>query len=373
MRRILIALCIMLAFTWIGGLTGHIVAVSAAGAGSSGGSTAISITAIPGRISPPRDDDTPRPVRPQPVPVIVNAAGEVIHPALLYTGDALASLFFEQGTLVTDAAGNPIAEIQIGADQAGTFFISMGNLWFEEWVLRQASAPPPDPPPSGGFVGGVYDAGPDGTHFFPPIMLSFAYSEDDFPLYVSEEDLYVAWWNAETQEWIAIADSWQDTENNVILAPVSHFTAFAILAHLQPAKFTYSANMYVEPLQVEVGEPVNIVVSIANIGGLTGSHTVVLYIDGRAEDSREVILTPGESKLVTFTEVRNASGTYNVTVDNLSASFKVEAKPVEIKPQPPLKPEPEQPFPWWIIVLVVLNAILLFVLLRKRETSPHQA
>jgi hypothetical protein len=76
---------------------------------------------------------------------------------------------------------------------------------------------------------------------------------------------------------------------------------------------------------------------------MAGSWPVTLSIDGVAEDTKPVTLSPGESDTITFTVSRDEAGTYDVALDGLAGSFTVT----------------EEAFPWWALGLGLGLAALL--------------
>lgn len=93
------------------------------------------------------------------------------------------------------------------------------------------------------------------------------------------------------------------------------------------AAFEFS-DLSVAPLEVEVVESVSVSVKVTNVGDLSGNCTVTLKIDGVVEGAETVTLDGGASTTVSFTVMRNVSGTYGVEVDGLTGSFVVVRLPV---------------------------------------------
>ncbi|GAJ09875.1 unnamed protein product, partial [marine sediment metagenome] len=158
---------------------------------------------------------------------------------------------------------------------------------------------------------------------------------DALPEDVAEEDLVLAYYDEEADEWVGL-DCVVDTENNTITASVAHFTTFAIItvpvvAPPAPAAFSVS-SLSIQPTEVEPGDTVTIAVSVANTGGESGSYTVVLKIDGVKEADKTVTVAAGGSKTVSFSVTKEEADSYTVTVDGLSGSFTVA--PVVAPPEP---------------------------------------
>lgn len=59
--------------------------------------------------------------------------------------------------------------------------------------------------------------------------------------------------------------------------------------------------------------------SVANAGGMEGSYSVVLMINGLKEAEKSVTIAAGGSRSVSFTVSKEDAGSYSVVVDGLSA------------------------------------------------------
>ncbi len=92
----------------------------------------------------------------------------------------------------------------------------------------------------------------------------------------------------------------------------------------EPADFAAS-YLLVSPQQVLPNQQVEISSNIANHGGQTGTHSVVLYINGYAEQSQTVGVSAGSCQRVVFNVVRAVPGTYVVSVDGMQGQFTVLA------------------------------------------------
>ncbi len=190
---------------------------------------------------------------------------------------------------------------------------------------------PPAPPADSSVMGLTYDLGPDGATFDPPITITLAYDPDEIPEGVNEENLVIAMWDEDAGEWITLEGCTVDPVTHTITAPVSHFTAFSVLAYTRPAAFTAS-DLAISPTEVDIGQSVTISVLVANTGDFTDSYEVTLKIDDVAVATQDVTLAGGDSQTLTFTTAKDADGTYTVNINGLSGTFTVKAPPVEAKP-----------------------------------------
>ncbi|MBA7676002.1 hypothetical protein ES703_84242 [subsurface metagenome] len=89
-----------------------------------------------------------------------------------------------------------------------------------------------------------------------------------------------------------------------------------------PAKFT-ATNLSISPSEAKVGETVTISFDVANSGESSGTHIVVLRIDGTESATKSLTLDAGESQKVSFTKVTESSGTHTVEVNGLKDTFTV--------------------------------------------------
>ncbi len=312
-------------------------------------------------------------IRISPPKPLVTAGGMFTQRAILYSGDALVQLVFKEGTIGLTNMGIPLSEM-VPRAEGETYITEMGDVY----IVKMDDPPPP--PEDARIVGMVYDFGPDGATFNPPVTITLTYDESFIPEGVAEEHLIPAWWDAASEQWLPLEVFIVNSELNIITAPISHFTPFTILAYLHPVEFaTFTAsNLLVMPAEVDVGEPVNIVLSVTNTGGQSGSLVVRLKINGLVEAIEEVTIAAGNSELVSFNIVKNTAGTYSLEVAGFTGVFTVReepAPPVVTPPSPPptttLPPLPP-PVDWTIIggiiaAIALSGAMLLYALRIMRQ------
>jgi transcriptional regulator with XRE-family HTH domain len=92
-------------------------------------------------------------------------------------------------------------------------------------------AAPPAPPEKSSIIGLVYDLGPAGATFAPPITLTFTYNPASLAEGVAEADLTVAYYDSSLPDWVTLENVTVDTVNHTVSADISHFTAFAVVAY----------------------------------------------------------------------------------------------------------------------------------------------
>ena len=84
-----------------------------------------------------------------------------------------------------------------------------------------------------------------------------------------------------------------------------------------PAEFEVS-SLVIRPAEVVVGEVVTVKADVANVGGVEGSHTVTLLVDGTEVERKGITLAPGSMQTVSFELVRDVAGAYKVQIDGVS-------------------------------------------------------
>ncbi len=365
-KRVAYAFILVMVMTLFGGFFGHLAAGQV---GSGASSATVTVTAVPGFIyTPPSDGGRGRaPAAPAAPPGITDVSslttvnGVFTHRITILSADELSQLTIAKGTLGLTGDSFPLSEISI---------IPMAE-------------PPYGPPEGAIIIGTVYDIGPDGATFDPPIFLTFTYKEHMIPPGIAEGDLAIAWGDNEAGEWVALEFWIVNPETNTITGLVRHFTPFAILAYIHPIAFATS-EMLIIPTEVNTGETVNIITLVTNTSGQSGSYEVTLKINGVAEASSQVIIGAGDSALVDFSTTKDTAGTYLIDVNGLTGSFIVKERgeapptvtpptvtPPTVTPPTPIPPITPTPFNWWIIApimaAVAVVGSLYFFLYRRRQ------
>ena len=212
-------------------------------------------------------------------------------------------------------------------------------------------------------LGKAYDFSPGGATFDPYLKLTLAYEEEDIPEELTEDDLYIAYYNT---DWIPI-NSIIDIERNRISVDVTHFTLFAIIAKAPPptpAEFIVS-NLAINHAKVKPGDEVTITIDVKNIGGMEGSYTISLLINNVLEETKRVILAPKALKTVSFAVIKDKPGIYSVDINSLTRSFEV----MEVT-----APSAAPVVSWAVLgiliggVLIIIAVIVSVILVRRRRT-----
>jgi hypothetical protein len=268
----------------------------------------------------------------------ISSEGEILKTVTVISADGNLTITIPEGTIALDKDGKPLEFLKTAVDES-----------------------PPDPPEDAYIIGLAYDFGPEGATFDPSITIEYTYDPDEVPEGVAEEDLVIAFYDEKLKEWVELPCT-VDTETHTITATVSHFTCFAIIGAPKPAAFALS-SLVISPTEVAPGEKVSISVSVANTGGLEGSYTVVLKINGVKEAEQSVTIAASASKTVTFIVAKEEAGSYSVTADGMSGSFVVVTPVIALPPAPPN---------YWpligglIAAAVIVGLLIYFLVVRRR-------
>ena len=95
-----------------------------------------------------------------------------------------------------------------------------------------------------------------------------------------------------------------------------------ILERPEPAKMVV-AYLDISPQEVVQGQELEISVNMCNRGGEKGSRSVALMINGHAEQSQTVVVSPGSCQEVVFRTFKTVPGSYEVWVEGATGSFSV--------------------------------------------------
>ncbi len=262
------------------------------------------------------------------------AAGAASHPTYTWFGNKTD----EHGVFTKDAIVKSEDELFEVAIPMGTTALNrlgerLTGVIIVPWIVGR-------PPAPSAIIGEVYDVRPDGATFDPPITFTLTYDPDDIPQGgVAEKNLAIAMWDEEIDKWVNLVST-VDPVTHTVSAPISHFTAFTVIAYTSPAVFT-TGDLTVSPTEVNIGESVSISVTVTNTGDLIGRYEVTLEIDNVVIETKQVSLTGKSSQEVTFTTTQDAAGSYTVNVNGLSRTFTVKPAPAPPAPAPaPPAPAP---------------------------------
>lgn len=215
-----------------------------------------------------------------------------------------------------------ICQLSIGEDTIG--LTEDGEPILELTIAEMED--PPNPPQDAAVIGLTYKLGPKGATFDPSITVTFTYDPSLIPEGVNPENLVLAMWNEDTEEWVVLEGITVDVDNHTINSSVTHFTPFAILAFTRSAAIEI-IDLTINPEEVTAGQTVAIIPLIANTGDLSGSYEVTLRIDGTVVETKEVTIAGGAEDTIAFIITKDTAGTYTVNVNGLSGTFEVTEPP----------------------------------------------
>ncbi len=89
-------------------------------------------------------------------------------------------------------------------------------------------------------------------------------------------------------------------------------------------------NLTVNPFETSIGQPVDVGVSVANIGTVQGTYTINLNINDTVTETKAVTLEVNQTQQVKFNVTETIIGTYNLTIADQSTVFTVLAQPAAL-------------------------------------------
>ncbi len=159
----------------------------------------------------------------------ISFTGEVLVIITATSADGNLTITIPTGTIALDKDGEPLASLTAAADLS-----------------------PPDPPGGDTIIGLVYDFGPVGATFNPPLTLTWTYDPDEIP---EGAVLMVMEWDDGANEWIEFdGDYTINPDTHTITMLVSHFSKYAIIAHTIPV-VTVVKVVPPEPEEEEIVPP----------------------------------------------------------------------------------------------------------------------
>ncbi len=94
-------------------------------------------------------------------------------------------------------------------------------------------------------------------------------------------------------------------------------------------------NLNINPVQAKPRQAITISANIVNEGGIWGSQTVNLLINGQSEQSLGVGVSPGSASPVRFTVYKVEAGEYRVTIGDATGTFYVTEEAAARASEPP--------------------------------------
>ena len=246
----------------------------------------------------------------------------------------------------------------------------------------------PQPPKDSYTIGKAYNFGGNGLTFDQPVKLTFHFDPTLFPQGVQKKDLYIAWWDVNNKQWVALTDCTVDETANTVTAKISHFTIFALIAkpslptstttqaiiippvsttptlnspiastpasttataipinnsssttsipaQVETAGFTVS-NVSVSSGEVEVGSDITINALVTNSGDTEAEQDIALKLNNSTVETKQVTLAAKTSESLSFTIKASTAGTQTITIGTQSLQLNVKepaqtAQPVNTK------------------------------------------
>jgi hypothetical protein len=271
---------------------------------------------------------TPNPAPPAPPPSVGGGGGGGGGATNDTRITGLMGIISDEGKVAIDVEAQSL-------DSKLTLNIPYGTIAKNKLGVRLSSitvttlAEPKAPPAGVIYIGSVYDLGPGGANFNPPIPMTIRYNDSDIPGGLSEDKLYLATWDEAKSAWNRI-DFQLDAKNNLVKTNIAHFSQYAILADTRVANFTLS-TINVRPSQIRIGESATVSVIVANSGNLTADYQVILKINDAVQQTKAVTLDGSANTTVSFNLVTSKIGTFNVDIGGQQASFNVTGTPASFK------------------------------------------
>jgi uncharacterized repeat protein (TIGR01451 family) len=281
-------------------------------------------------------------------------------------GEMTTARMTSKGVLCEDClASDPTGQNSWEAKE-GTQLLCAGNIPPQLIELTLAGSPPP--PINAAIVGPIYDFtaytskyNPSPLTISPEATLALAYDPNKQPENISA--LTIAYYDENAGKWVEMETAGYVAGGvevpNVLATHMTHLTYFAVLAKLTaptPAKFKVS-NLTVSPSQAQLNQEVAISVNVANTGGISGSYSLELTVNGISKSTKQVTVAAGTSQTVNFTITGDAAGKNQVEVAGLAGEFEITkaAKPSRIN--------------WWLIggITGIILLIIIGLVVRRRQ------
>jgi hypothetical protein len=233
----------------------------------------------------------------------VDATGVFKIKASISSSDNVCSLVIPGGTIAKTAGGNALS------------LISMESTWPDQETFT---------PSSGAIrIGSVYNLGPEGATFEPPITMSLAYDVTQLPVRTPESRLVIAYWDAGDMKWEPLDGCQVDTVMHAVKAPMTHFSLYSILV-LPPAPAVFSVSqLTVSPPDLLVGQTATVSIQVSNSGEESGDYEVDLKLAGSPVETKQITVAGQSDQVITFNLTQNLPGTYEIAVNGLQGSIRV--------------------------------------------------
>jgi hypothetical protein len=89
---------------------------------------------------------------------------------------------------------------------------------------------------------------------------------------------------------------------------------------VQPAEFSVGP-VTLAPSTVMVGDVVAVAATVTNTGGVSGTYTAALSIDGQEADKKDIAIGPGGNEQVSFQLTETTAGSYNLAIGSSTTTL----------------------------------------------------
>jgi hypothetical protein len=154
---------------------------------------------------------------------------------------------FTEEVIIKSEAGNGELNLEENTVGKSKEEEPLTEIWFIE-IMKESSAPNNDT----AIIGAHYEAGPDGTNFNTPVTITLHFDPNDFPDRTILSSMTVAVWDEATGEWVELGGSTIDWVNHTISAPITHFSRYTILTHIDSSPPPPSPGPYLPEPSIPV-------------------------------------------------------------------------------------------------------------------------
>jgi hypothetical protein len=179
----------------------------------------------------------------------------------------------------------------------------------------------------------IFNLGPEGSTFNPPIKLIFNYNPALVPDDLDVLDLVIYRWSPGTGQWIPL-ETHVDPEKQIVWVEITGFSTYAVMLSARPADISV-ADLTVTPGEITEGEDATVDALLENEGDYSGTCEAALEINGAVAETKTVDVAKRGSATVSFDLTGLAAGTYSIEVGGESGTLTVAA----VAP-PPVEPTP---------------------------------
>lgn len=108
-----------------------------------------------------------------------------------------------------------------------------------------------------------------------------------------------------------------------------------------PPAFELS-NLEIKPNESNIDEQIVVTADIANVGEIEGEYTAELKINGVADQTKKVIMSPGSSTFILFKISPDSPGIYTIAIDELTGQLTILEPFIPVQITPPVCPPSSQ-------------------------------